>query len=226
MSSICIIPARGGSKRLHRKNILLLDGRPLIGWVIQSCQNANIFDDIIVSSDDPEILNIAGTYGATSINRDKSLANDRSTVDEVCLDILQQYECENFCCIYPTNALLSAETICKSHVAFMGVEKSDRGTMIGVSSYNYPPVQALDVTDPKNVRLMYPELALMQSQFHPKTRVSNGTLYWATKNVFETEKSFYSSKMHTFDVSEDEVCDLNTEEDFEALKSKYWKQKV
>ena len=215
MSNIVIIPARGGSKRLPRKNILPLGGVPLIGRVIKACLEADIFDRVIVSTEDEEIAGIAKTYGASIHNRSESLATDTSNVVEVCVDVLKNSDCETFCCVYATAALLNSNTIKASHLFFL--RSTESNCLMGVSKYNYSPVQALIVNDDNTAELLMPVYERTQSQFHPKIRVSNGTLYWGRKQSFLEERTFYCSSLKTFDIPSNEVCDIDTMDDYNRL---------
>jgi pseudaminic acid cytidylyltransferase len=215
MGNIAIIPARGGSKRLSRKNILPLGGVPLIGRVIRACLETNIFDRVIVSTEDEEIAHIAKTYGASIHNRSESLAADTSKVVEVCVDVLKSADCETFCCVYATAALLKPNTIKASYSIFSHSKESN--CLMGVSKYNYSPVQALKVNDDDTVKLLMPEYEKTQSQFYPKIRVSNGTLYWGRKQSFLEDKTFYCSSLKVFDIPNNEVCDIDTMDDYNKL---------
>jgi pseudaminic acid cytidylyltransferase len=215
MSNIAIIPARGGSKRLPRKNILPLGGEPLIGRVIKACLESNIFDSVIVSTEDEEIAVIAKTYGASIHKRSKSLAADTSKVVEVCVDVLKNADCETFCCVYATAALLNSNTIKASHLFFS--RSTESNCLMGVSKYNYSPVQALIVNDDNTAELLMPAYEKTQSQFHPKIRASNGTLYWGRKQSFLEDKTFYCSSLKTFDIPSNEVCDIDTMDDYNRL---------
>ena len=215
MSNIAIIPARGSSKRLSRKNILPLGGVPLIGRVIRACLETNIFDRVIVSTEDEEIAHIAKTYGASIHNRSESLAADTSKVVEVCVDVLKSADCETFCCVYATAALLKPNTIKASYSIFSHSKESN--CLMGVSKYNYSPVQALKVNDDDTVKLLMPEYEKTQSQFYPKIRVSNGTLYWGRKQSFLEDKTFYCSSLKVFDIPNNEVCDIDTMDDYNKL---------
>jgi CMP-N-acetylneuraminic acid synthetase len=219
MSCVAIIPARGGSRRLPRKNIIDLDGQPMITWIIGQALESGVFSDVIVSSEDDEILRIADEYGATSHKRPIQIAQDRSTVVEVCLEVLSAYQVDTFCCLYATSALLKASTIRDSWQVFSN--DLEARVLMGVSSYNYPPVQALKLENNGYAKMLMPEFSKLQSQFHPKTRVSNGSLYWARRDSFVNERTFYSDKLKVFDVPEDEVCDLDTPEDLLRLKAKF-----
>lgn len=215
--TICIIPARGGSKRLPRKNILPYKDQPLIRHVVAAARASNVFDEVIVSSEDDEILEIAVQCGANAYQRELSIAGDRSTVVEVCLDVLSKNSTEIFCCIYPTAVLLSSETISTSKALFDDYGEGRASVLMGVSEYNYHPVQALSLEEDGSGTPMFPEFRGVQSQFYPRARVSNGTFYWGRKSRFEIEKSFYSEKLKLYDVPDLEVCDIDTPEDYSRL---------
>jgi len=219
MKSIAIIPAGGGSKRLARKNILPLGGIPLLDRVVQTCLQSGLFDQVIVSSEDHEIQEVAINAGALVYKRNLDLAQDRSTVVAVCLDVLQHYHCENFCCIYATAALLTPLTLQQSAESFLN--RNDIQVLMGVSKYNYSPVQALSINESGCAEILFPQYLNIQSQFYPKARVSNGTFYWARADDFANEKTFYSHHLGVFDVPDNEVCDLDTAEDYEILKRKF-----
>jgi len=214
-----IIPARGGSKRLPRKNILPLDGTPLLARVIRTAKDTNIFDKIVVSSEDVEILELALNEGFIAHTSPPELASDRSTVVDTCINALESFPSEFFCCIYPTAALISKKTLNLSSKKFF----SDRSksVLMGVSEFNYHPVQALTVDDDGNARLLFPEFQHLQSQFYPITRVSNGTFYWAEVESFFQEKTFYSNALGLYDVPPEEAFDLDTPGDFAKLVQKY-----
>jgi len=218
MKPIAIIPARGGSKRLPRKNILPLNNKPLLAHVIDIALNSNIFEKVIVSTEDEEIARVAGEFGAEVFIRNSKLAQDSSTVVEVCLDVLREYKVDEFCCLYATSALLSVTTLKESYREFRTRKPS---VLMGVSNYNYSPVQALTVDNNGDASLLIEEYRGVQSQYHPKLRVSNGSLYWAKEQSFIKEKTFYSKKLNVFDVPENEVCDVDTEEDYKKLLKKY-----
>jgi len=215
---IAIIPARGGSKRLARKNILPLGDIPLIAHIISSTIESKVFSRVIVSTEDKEISKIASDYGAEVFQRNTALAQDTSTVVEVCLDILKDIDDDLFCCLYATAALLSKETIRISYQRFVEEESN---VLMGVSSYNYSPVQALMVNDSGVASLLLKEFEDSQSQSHSKFRVSNGTFFWAKKKSFMKEKTFYPSSLRVLDVQEQEVCDIDTIEDYLILQKKY-----
>ena len=219
MKPLCIIPARGGSKRLPRKNILEVAGEPMIGHVIRNAQKSEIFHDIIVSSEDDEILNLAKKYGASQHFRPSDLSQDTATVVEVILEVLQHHSCETFCCIYATAPMLKPTTIERSYDEFRMNNSSD--VLMGVSEYNFHPAKALEISNDGRVERSFSDLQQVQSQMYPEVRVSNGTFYWANVSTFMKEKSFYSANLFTYDVNADEVSDVDTYADFIQLKKSF-----
>lgn len=218
---LCIIPARGGSKRLPNKNILPFKNKPMIANVIDTVKRSGAFDDVIVSSDSDEILDISENAGAKKYKRIESLAQDTSTVVEVCLDVLSRYQTEKFCCIYPTAVLLSAETIIQSFEEFQRYGKAEASVLMGVARYNYHPAQALIRDEVGNWRMLNPEFFGVQSQKYSEARVSSGTFYWARSETFICEKTFYSEKLKVFDLGLDEALDIDTPRDYQSLIEKH-----
>ena len=216
LKPIAIIPARGNSKRLPRKNILPWKGTPLIGHSIKNAIASNVFSEVIVSSEDNEILSYAKECGAKPIKRNDKLSKDTSTVVEVCKDIITDFDhSKYFCCIYATAVKLTAKTIQNSFTEFNKMPNCD--FLMGVSLYNYPPQQALIKNEFGNLIFMNPEFKGVQSQQFKDCFVSNGTFYWANTKSFLKEKSFYGASLQPFVVSEKEVTDINTEEDYRIL---------
>ena len=114
---IALIPARGGSKRIPRKNIKMFHGKPIISYTIEAALNSSLFDDVMVSTDDEEIAELAKKYGASiPFFRSAETSNDRATTLEVILEVLNKYEknginVNEFCCIYPCAPFISGELI-------------------------------------------------------------------------------------------------------------------
>ena len=217
MKRIAIIPARGGSKRLPRKNVLPILGKPMLAYPIQAAQQSEMFDRIIVSTEDEEIEQAALEAGAEVFQRPEALAQDRARVVEVCkhvLDVLnsQNEQPEFFCCIYATAVFVTPEDLRNSFQLFNQEPHPD--VVMGVSEFNLHPVQALEEKDgflaPK-----WPEYLDIQSQFHPQLVASNGTLYWARTNYFEQNPSFYCSRLKGYPIPKRRAIDLDTQEDLD-----------
>ncbi len=119
MRSVAIIPARGGSKRLPRKNILSIEGRPMLTYPVSAALESGTFDDVVVSTEDEEISGIARAAGARVLERPEELAEDRAKVAQVCLHALNELEKEGapidkFCCVYATAIFLAREPFARS----------------------------------------------------------------------------------------------------------------
>lgn len=217
MNHVAIIPARGGSKRLPRKNVLPIQGKPMLTYPVKAAQKSKVFDRVIVSTEDEEIKQVALEAGAEVFQRPENLARDRATVVQVCkhvLDVLdeQNIQPEFFCCIYATAIFITPEDIKNSFQLFNQEPSPD--VVMGVSKFNLHPVQALE---DKNGFLSpkWPEYFDMQSQFHPRLVASNGTLYWARTSYFEQNPSFYCKKLVGYTIPKQRAVDLDTQEDME-----------
>ena len=217
MSQIAIIPARGGSKRLPRKNILPVLGRPMLYYPVRAALDSGCFDRVIVSSEDQEVRHAALDAGAQVINRPDHLARDRSTVVQVCAGLLEQFGKEGFrpewfCCIYATALFITPRDIA---AAFEESKKSPGAdSVMGVSEFNLQPLQALEKGANNFLKPRWDEYKL-QSQFHPELVASNGTLYWVKTDAFFKTNSFYTDRLVGYKIPWIRAIDLDTPEDYE-----------
>ena len=213
MSRIALIPARGGSKRLPRKNILHINDKPLLAYPIKAALESSLFDSVLVSTDDLEIAEAAVQAGASVIERPDELATDRATVKDVCKHFLNTHpEADIFCCIYATAVRLRPDTLSRSFDKFRSFPHPD--FIMGVSEYTHPPFQALVKGAEGYLSYKWPEWKDKQSQFYPRAVVSNGTFYWARRDAFLKEGTFYGEKLVGFLVPDEQVSDINTRDDF------------
>jgi pseudaminic acid cytidylyltransferase len=216
MTRIAIIPARGGSKRLPRKNIADIGGRPVINRVIVTAWASEMFEHVIVSTEDDEIASIAQAAGAEICERAYELATDYATVDEVCMDVLRRYSSENpepelFCCLYATAALLLPNDL---KTSFNLLEKEPKADVVmGVSSYPIHPYKALRTREDGFLEPQWPEKNALKSQYFPDFVASNGTLYWAKTKAFLHTKGFYPGRLRGYLVPSERAVDLDTPED-------------
>ena len=143
---LCVIPARGGSKRLPRKNIANLDGKPMLAYTIEAAQKSGLFERVNVSTEDPEIAEIAQQYGAcVPYTRPADLATDQATVAQVCCHMLDFFASqgqvyETVCILLPSAPLRIAQDITGTYQRF---RESGADYAMAVTSYIYPPWQAL-----------------------------------------------------------------------------------
>jgi len=220
MAAIAIIPARGGSKRLPRKNILPILDKPMIAHPIGTALESGIFEHVFVSTEDAEIAAIAKEHGAEVLQRSAGLAQDRATVAQVCLQHLADMEAaggapDRFCCIYATAIFLEPRHLVESEALLDSAPQAD--LVMGVSEFEHHPVQAL-TEQGGYLKPMWPEYLERQSQFYPKLVVSNGTLYWARTEAFQGTKDFYGERLKGFELEKAYQVDIDTPEDFELAK--------
>ncbi len=217
MKPIAIIPARGGSKRLPRKNILPISGRPMITYPIQSAINSELFSRVLVSTEDNEIAMISEEAGAEVFIRSEKLATDTSTVAEVCTDVLNSLNFNEgfFCCIYPTAIFLESNDFIASYNLLKA--NADVDCVMGVSEYNLQPHQAMFEED-GILKPMWPELIRKQSQRIKPLIASNGTLYWSGTEWFLENKNYYSGKIKAYEIPYYRAVDIDTPEDYKFVK--------
>ena len=191
----------------------------MLTYPVLTAKETEMFDDVIVSTEDAEIEKVAQDAGATVVCRPAELACDQSTVVQVCKHILSlpQYESvESFCCIYATAVLLASQDILDSRKLLDTISGAD--FVMGVSHYNFHPVQALK-NESGYLQPMWPEYKGMQSQYYPELVVSNGTLYWAKREKFLEVLTFYGDRLRGYCVPPERAVDIDTSDDYEYLKN-------
>ncbi len=218
MSVIAIIPARGQSKRLPRKNIIKINNKPTISYSIETAINSKLFDEVFVSTEDKEISNISKSYGAKIINRPKKLSTDKSTVEEVCLHALETIPgIDVFCCIYATAVLVKKKSLINS---FKLLKRNPKINFVaGVSNYDLPPLQAMKMNKRGLIKSMWPKWMSVKSQFYPNLVVNNGTIYWARAKAYKLEKKLLGKNTLGFLMLDDEVSDIDTIEDLNKIRN-------
>lgn len=223
MKKIAIITARGGSKRIPRKNIKEFCGKPILAYSIEAALQSKLFDVVMVSTDDEEIAAIAKNYGAeVPFYRSEKTANDFATTNDVLLEVLAEYEKRgqhfDICvCIYPTAPFVTAE---KLKTAVEQLERSDADSLIPVVAFSYPPQRALVV---KEGRLVFksPEYLDSRSQDLEPHYHDIGQFYVFRTAAFEVNKKIMVGNILPFVVSELEVQDIDNQTDWEIAEMKY-----
>ncbi|HTF03199.1 MAG TPA: acylneuraminate cytidylyltransferase family protein [Bacteroidia bacterium] len=202
--SLCIIPARGGSKRIPRKNILPLNGRPLISYSIRAALDSGIFDEVIVSTEDAEISAIAQQEGALVDPRPAELAGDTVTKVQVVKEFLERGDHRtkyNFVtALLPTCPFRTAEHV-KAAYEIMK-QHPELPFLIGVTAYDFPIQLALTPADDVRMEMTFEDgYKTTRSQdigvrFHP-----NGAMYMATVDAFLRQGTFFNKEMLTYRMS-------------------------
>ena len=222
MKNICIIPARGGSKRIPRKNIKDFLGKPIIAYSIEAALRSAIFDEVMVSTDDEEIAAIARQYGAkVPFMRSAETSNDFATTADVINEVLDCYldsgrEYDTVTCIYSTAPFVTARRITEA----FGKLNGDIDSVFTMVQYSYPPQRALHVVDGK-VAMLHPEYKLSRSQDLEPIYHDAGQFYISTVESFKRVNGFWGRNTAGIVLSELEVQDLDTLTDWALAEMKY-----
>lgn len=223
MKTIAIITARGGSKRIPRKNIKEFCGKPILAYSIEAAVASGIFDTVMVSTDDKEIAEAAGRYGAqVPFFRSEVASNDYATTNDVLLEVLDEYEkrgerFETACCIYPTAPFVTAQKLIN---AVEQLKMSDADTLIPVVAFSYPPQRAMIV---ENGRLVfeYPQYLDSRSQDLTPHYHDAGQFYVFRTEAFRKNRKLMVGNILPMIVSELEVQDIDSQTDWEVAEMKY-----
>lgn len=221
--SLAIIPARGGSKRIPHKNIKLFCGKPIISYSIEAARQSRLFDEIMVSTEDDEIANIAVQYGASVpfLRSTESSCDHATTVDAV-IEVLGQYSnigkvYTHVCCIYPTAPFVTAEKLNK---AFCLLSDSQMDALIPVVPFSYPPLRGL-VVDGNNLRMKWPENEFVRSQDLEAMYHDCGQFYFVRTDAVLREKTLFCQKTIPMYLTEMEAQDIDNEVDWDLAEQKY-----
>lgn len=223
MKSIAIITARGGSKRIPRKNIKEFCGKPILAYSIEAALKSELFDTVMVSTDDEEIASIARSYGAeVPFLRSEKTANDFATTNDVLLEVLEEYKMRGACfdlgcCIYPTAPFVTAE---KLQDAAQKLLSSDADTLIPVVSFSYPPQRAMIVKEGRLV-FEYPEYLDSRSQDLVPHYHDVGQFYLFRTEAYVKNRKLMVGNILPYVINELEVQDIDNETDWEIAQIKY-----
>ncbi|WP_161891084.1 pseudaminic acid cytidylyltransferase [Pontibacter russatus] len=223
MKRIAIIPARGGSKRIPRKNIRDFLGKPIIAYSIETALNSGLFEEVMVSTDDGEIAEISLKYGAkVPFLRSKAASGDFATTAEALVEVLQAYASagEEFaygCCLYPTAPLVKATALTD---AFKLMTEKKYDTVFPVLRYGYPIWRSLRIEDGKAV-LNWPEHLRSRSQDLPAAFHDAGQFYWFGVKAFLEKRALFTDNSGAIELSELEVQDIDNLTDWRLAEMKY-----
>ncbi|OPX56824.1 N-acylneuraminate cytidylyltransferase [Oceanospirillum multiglobuliferum] len=219
-----IIPARGGSKRIPRKNIKPFFGQPMIAWSIKAAISSGCFDRVIVSTDDSEIAQIARDYGAeTPFVRPVDLSDDYTASTEVVRHAVEWlfingFDVEAACCIYATAPFITPELIQQSYVSMISQKKSYAFTVV---SYDYPVQRAITLDENGNIEMLYPEYRDTRSQDLKEAWHDAGQLYWGLGEAWMERRPIFSQYSAPVVIPRYLAQDIDTEEDWRQAERLY-----
>lgn len=223
MNALAIITARGGSKRIPRKNVKPFLGKPIIEYSIDAALKAQMFSEVMVSTDDQEIADIAMKAGAeVPFFRSEATSNDYATTLDVLLEVVNEYEkrgksFDYICCIYPTAPFITEHAI-KEAMETLVNEQAD--TVFPVVKFSFPPQRAMIVED-GCLKAKWPENTQKRSQDLEPFYHDCGQFYCLNVKSFLEQKAIMMKKVLPFYQDEINVQDIDTLEDWKIAEMKY-----
>lgn len=220
MRGVCIIPARGGSKRLPRKNIADFLGKPILAYTVEAARASAVFSRVVVSSEDHEIREVARRAGAEVHERTSALATDGARLTDVCLEFLAEEESAGrawdfFGCLLATAPMRTADDVRRAHAL---IEPGVCDFAMAVTTYSLPPLQALRTNEGGFLRPMWPDLVNLRADEAPALYVDNGSTYLALVSAFRKERTFYGSRMRGHVMPRGRSIDIDEPHDLELAR--------
>jgi pseudaminic acid cytidylyltransferase len=224
MADICIIPARGGSKRIPGKNIKLFAGKPIIAYSIQSALKSGLFEEVMVSTDDLEIAEIAKKFGAkVPFFRSKENSDDHATTSDVLKEVLLFYigkgrEFSNACCLYPTAPFVTSDSLKEGKKI---LKESGADTVFPVVGFGYPVWRGLRKDSSGKMEMVWKEHLNSRSQDLEEVFHDAGQWYWFSVERFLMNKKLFTENTRGPELSPLEVQDIDNLHDWHLAELKY-----
>jgi pseudaminic acid cytidylyltransferase len=214
---VAIIPARGGSKRIPRKNLKTFSGKPIIAWSIEAARSCKLFDRIIVSTDDAEIAAVAREWGAeTPFLRPAELSDDAATafaVTQHAIKWLQEHGCppDYVCIIYATAPFVQARFLAESYQQLI---RTDKQYIFSVTSFPFPIQRGIRINAKGEVEALHPEHFFTRSQDLEECFHDAGQFYWGKPEAFLNGTILHSTAALPYRLPRYLVQDIDTPEDW------------
>lgn len=220
--NLAIIPARGGSKRIPRKNVRPFVGKPIIAYSIEVALNSGLFDSVVISTDDEVVAEVAREYGAeVPFLRPPELADDHTPIMPVIRHgvetlIASGLPVDRVCCIFATSPFLVVSDLERGLEAL-----GDAPAAFSVTSFAYPIYRALSVNQAGRVKMIRPEFRETRSQDLPEVCHDAGQFYWATRNFLRSTKGFMDGDAVGVALPRHRVQDIDLPEDWLRAEAMY-----
>ena len=222
--NLCVIPARGGSKRIHKKNIKTFCGKPIIAWSINQAIASKCFDKIIVSTDDTEIAEMSKSYGAdVPFLRSKKLSDDYTGTVPV-ISHAVKWQIENgqkplyVCCIYATAPFIKSNDL---KYGLKILKNLSPKYTFSATNYTYPIQRSFRIKKNKTIEMIYPEHYNSRTQDLEETFHDAGQFYWGTADAWLKNKPIISKNAIPVLISPDRVHDIDTLKDWQIAEAKF-----
>jgi len=222
--NICVIPARGGSKRIPRKNIKEFLGQPVIAYSIKAAIDSQCFDKVIVSTDDAEIAEVVKSFGASvPFMRPDELADDYASTIPVVKHAIEWFDDQGqspseVCCLYATAPFVRASTIRK---AYEQMQSTQADYCFTATSFAFPIQRAIKITAENRVEMLYPEHLETRSQDLEESYHDAGQFYWGKAEAFKQKKPLFSKNSTPYILPRQLVQDIDTPEDWKRAELMY-----
>jgi pseudaminic acid cytidylyltransferase len=223
MNNIAIIPARGGSKRIHKKNIKHFSGVPIISYSINAAIESGLFQEVLVSTDDFEIASIAEKFGATvPFMRSSENSNDFATTSDVVEEVIKELKnqnkfFDNICCIYSCAPFIKTEYLTEAYNLLL---KNSFDTVFPIIPYSTKIQRALRINN-KKIEMVYPEFEQTRSQDLEISYYDAGQFYWIQEKMFSNNKKIYTNNSGAIILDELSAHDIDSEIDWKIAEIKY-----
>jgi len=224
MRNLAIIPARGGSKRISGKNIRDFLGKPIIAYSIQAAIESNLFDEVMVSTDDPGIAEIAVSFRAkVPFLRSSKNSDDHATLADVLIEVANEYikagkEFDSLCCLLPTAPLTNANRIVEG---YQKMTANDFDSVCPVVAYSYPILRSLEIADNGKLKMIWPEFERTRCQDLKPAYHDAGSFVWVKTSALLNEKTLWCINGGAIILPGNEVQDIDSEEDWKLAEIKY-----
>lgn len=220
---LAVIPARGGSKRIPRKNIKMFHGQPMIAWSIQAAIDSGCFDEVWVSTDDEEIAEVAQVYGAkVPFLRPVHLSDDFATTADVMSHAVEEFGKINhalpdyICCLYATAPFVTKADLVQ------GLEKiknnSNLNYVFSATTYPFPIQRAIKLNEYDTVEMFSPQYFKVRSQDLEEAWHDAGQFYWGTAEAWLNKAMIFSTQSRVVELPRFRVQDIDTQEDWDRAE--------
>lgn len=224
MPRLAIIPARGGSKRIPRKNIRDFLGKPIIAYAIEAALESGLFDQVIVSTDDAQIAEIARNFGAeTPFLRSVQNSNDTATTADVIVEVLDAYKKQHIvwqqaACIYPCAPFVTADLLLQASKV---LEQQQADVVFPVIRYGHPIQRALKLDAAGKISSFFDGYAQTRTQDLESAFHDAGMFYFFDVTRFEQTQSLRTENTIAIEIDENHAQDIDSESDWQLAELKY-----
>ena len=222
--NLCVIPARGGSKRILKKNIKKFYDRPIIAWSIEQAIASKCFDKIIVSTDDKKIASVAKKYGAlVPFIRPKSLSDDYTSTIPVVSHAINWFiknlnKPDYVCCIYPAAPFIKLSDL---RNGLRILKKTKLNYVFPVTNFAYPILRSFKIDKNKKLKMFFPKYYQYRSQDVHEAFHDAGQFYWGKTDAWLKNKKLYSKNSFPMPIPRSRVLDIDTIEDWKIAEKMF-----